>query len=429
LTTTHTSTSFYNNLTVYSSSFYEGALKPVVEGVTWRPTGEKSVVVNVTGRNFFTNTQVKLGDTIYSEDNKNLIIKSEQSIDVITTFDQLASGPSSILGRYGLSVPLFAKNPLDLPEPIRQGFQIERGFKIGPAIDGYRTLEIMLGQRFGNTTAYSAVYQTTKESIDKLTRKLSQLKTDISDKQSELVAKQGDLDRLKIAKKPDINQQNKLQSEIQALESNLKQAQIEEKTTNTALADKKWELTQDSSLGRDALLESQPPIVSVNGTALKMPYAFSDVPADREKLTPGYVKIQTTFQDNLITKGAALIQVSWPFYDPARWTDTLQFADPDDQFKVDRVSADTIVIRRETIDGFVPGTGDDKCWTFVAGATSIPLYTKDCKPKPTPKPANAKPAPKPDAGPPIQNAKNVTSVTLKFFPTPAQSDLLDHVLT
>src|SRR6202012_309762 len=101
---------------------------------------------SVTGRNFFTNTQVRLGDTTYSEDGKTLMIKSDQSFDLITTADQLAVGTPSILGRYGLSVPIVQYNATPGGSTLAEGFRIANP-KIGPSIDGYRTLDLWLVSR------------------------------------------------------------------------------------------------------------------------------------------------------------------------------------------------------------------------------------------------------------------------------------------
>ena len=118
----------------------------MVQTVTWHATGEKSVLVSVTGRNFFTDTQVRLGDTTYSEDAKNLVIKSDESFDLMTTADLLTAGPGSILGRYGLSVPIVQYGSPAGSTTITDGFRIVDP-QIGPSIDGYRTLNFSLVSR------------------------------------------------------------------------------------------------------------------------------------------------------------------------------------------------------------------------------------------------------------------------------------------
>jgi hypothetical protein len=58
----------------------------------WRPTGAKTTTISVKGNNFFTDTQVLLGDTKYSEAAGNMAIKSDQSFELTSTLDQVASG-------------------------------------------------------------------------------------------------------------------------------------------------------------------------------------------------------------------------------------------------------------------------------------------------------------------------------------------------
>ena len=341
----------YSPLMVYSSADYEEELRPVVQTVTWHATGEKSVLVSVTGRNFFTNTQVRLGDTTYSEDNKNLVIKSDESFDLMATADQLTAGPGSILGRYGLSVPIVQYGSPAESTTITDGFRIVDP-QIGPSIDGYRTLSLSLVKRHGEPDQYlkdqrnftGTFYSDYALSLLQLPRSPLQLPRSIS------------------------------------------------------------------ATGASSLL---PPIVSVNGTAIRMPYEIYDVPEDDHARMPAHIAISASFPDSLITKGAASIKVSWPFYNPDHWTDARLFQDADDQFKVDRVSAKTIIVRREGGPGFDP-VDNNKCWTFVAGDTSIQLATFACPyvPKPAPTPVKGKAAPKQDTGPVLQGLRDIASVTV-----------------
>lgn len=336
----YVNSSNYGTLQVHSSATYENELRPVVQTVTWHSTGEKSVLVSVTGRNFFTNTQVQLGDTTYSEARKNLVIKSDESFDLMTTADQLTTGPGSILGRYGLSVPIVQYGSPPGSTTITDGFRIE-GPEIGPAIDGYRALKLSLVRRHGEPDQY-------------------------------------------------FKDQSKL--------------------TGTFYTDYELSPLQLprvlSATGFSSLLS---PIVSVNGTAIRMPYAIYDVPEDPRNKVPAHVAISASFPDSLISKGAALIKVSWPFYNPDHWTDALFFTDPDDQFKVDRVSAKTILIRREGGPGFDP-VGSNTCWKFVAGDTSVQLATLACPY--VAKPVKGTPAAKPDPGPVLQGLRDISSVTV-----------------
>lgn len=362
----YVNTATYHPLKVDSSAEYEEELRPVVQTVTWHATGEKSVLVSVTGRNFFTNTQVRLGDTAYSEDNKNLVIKSDESFDLMTTADQLTTGPGSILGRYGLSVPIVQYDSPAGSTTIRDGFRIVDP-QIGASIDGYRTLSLSLVKRHGGPDQYFK-------------------------DQSNLM----DTDQSKLSK----TDQNKLKATFYS-DYELNPLQLPRSRSRSL-----------SVTGASSLL---PPIISVNGTAIRMPYEIYDVPKDDKARVPmpAHVAISASFPDSLITKGAALIKVSWPFYNPDHWTDALLFTDADDQFKVDRVSVKTIIIRREGGPGFDP-IGNNKCWKFVAGDASVQLATLACPyvPKPTPKPAKGKPTPKPDTGPVLQGLRHIASVTV-----------------
>jgi hypothetical protein len=332
-------------LRIYSSADYEEQLRPVVQTATWHATGEKSVLLSVTGRNFFTDTQVRLGDTTYSEDSKNLVIKSDESFDLMTTVDQLTAGPGSILGRYGLSVPLVQYGSPAGSTTITDGFRIVDP-QIGPAIDGYRTLNFSLMKRHGGPDQY------------------------LKDQSNKLIGSfYGDY--------------------------GLTPLQLPRSLSAT---------------GASSLL---PPIISVNGIAIRMPYEIYEVAKDDQARMPAHVAINASFPDSLITKGAATIKVSWPFYNPDHWTDAVLFSDADDQFKVDRVSAKTIIIRREGGPGFDP-VGNNKCWTFVAGDTSVQVATLACPyvSKPAPNPVKGNPTPKPDTGPVLQGLRDIASVTV-----------------
>ena len=91
---------------VKSTDKYQSNLKPEVKNVKWVPVGPKSALVSITGNNFFTGTQVTMGDKVYESTADGLIIKSTQAIDIKTTLDALASGPGAVIGRYGAAVPL-----------------------------------------------------------------------------------------------------------------------------------------------------------------------------------------------------------------------------------------------------------------------------------------------------------------------------------
>jgi hypothetical protein len=414
----YANTATYHPLKVYSSAEYEEELRPVVQTVTWHTTGEKSALVSVTGRNFFTNTQVRLGDTTYSEDSKNLVIKSDESFDLITTTDQLTAGPGSILGRYGLSVPIVQYGSPAGSTTIKDGFRIVAP-QIGPAIDGYRTLDISLVKRQGGVGQYLA----DQNSIAKFEVQLAARKSDLEKTKSDLKSKEKELRDFVNSRKRSPAQLNTLQGDVATLAKALSDAEKAQAKAQKERDDAQVSFYQNYALTRDELPYSRTatgnsslltPIVSVNGTALRMPNEIYDVAQEnRARVPQAHVEIHASFPDGLITKGAALIQVSWPFYNPDHWTDTNLFRDADDQFKVDRVSTKTIVIRREGGPGFDP-IGKDKCWTFVAGDTSVQLATQDCPyvSKPVPKPVKGKPVPKPDAGPILHGFRYIASVTV-----------------
>jgi hypothetical protein len=366
---------FYPNATTYhaipvrSSAEYEDELGPVVQTVSWHATGEKTVVVSVTGRNFFTNTEARLGDTTYSEANKNLVIQSNQSMELMTTFDQLASGSGSILGRYGLSVPIVQPGKPPGSGTESNGFRMEDP-QIGPVIDGYRTLDISLMKRAGAVGTYLADRSRAAIVANELTKPMDSTKS---------------------------------KQETEELQTYFQKYRL----TRSELLDASG-VPKNSSL--------PPPVVSINGNAIRIPSEIFDIPEDRPSLQPAHVQIHTSFPDSLMNKGAALIQVSWPFYNPEHWTDARLFTDPDDQFKVDRVSADTILIRREGNGGF-DSIGNNPCWKFVGGDSSVLLATAACPrpPKQAPPRGKGKHPSKPDeapVGPVITGLATVASVTV-----------------
>jgi hypothetical protein len=426
----YVNTATYHPLKVYSSAEYESELRPIVTSVAWHSTGEKTVVVSVTGRNYFTNTQVRLGDTIYSEASKNLIIQSEQSFDLITTVDQLAAGPGAILGRYGLSVPLVQGGAPPGIATITDGFRIEEP-QIGPAIDGYRTLDISLMKRNGAVGQYLA----DRDRIVKLEGQLKSLDANCEKATSNLATKENELKTLENSKKRESAQIKTLNDEIVKLRSVASDAQQARDDAQKALENAKESLYKHYALTRSELSDSliatgnsnlPPPIVSVNGTAVRMPEEIYEVAQDNSTLVPAHVEIHASFPDSAMTKGAALIRVSWPFYNPDSWTVAMLFKDADDQFKVDRVSAKTILIRREGGSGFDP-VGDGKCWKFVAGDTAVQLATSACPyvPKPAPTPAKGKAAPTPNTEPAVQGLRDIASVTVGEKETlPSQAVLL-----
>jgi hypothetical protein len=90
-------------------------LRPVVDDVQWRATDDKTAVVRIAGRNFFTGTQVILGSKVYDSPSSGLIFKSDQLLELRTTLGELALGDGAVSGRYGKPVALHPENPQALP--------------------------------------------------------------------------------------------------------------------------------------------------------------------------------------------------------------------------------------------------------------------------------------------------------------------------
>lgn len=125
----------YNNIEVKSTNKYQINLKPEVKSVRWVPTGPKSALITITGNNFFSGTQITMGDKVYASTSDGLIIKSNQAIDITTTLDALGSGPGALIARYGPAVPLVT----EIPGGIKLGIP-----RLGPALSGNHSLEIDL---------------------------------------------------------------------------------------------------------------------------------------------------------------------------------------------------------------------------------------------------------------------------------------------
>jgi hypothetical protein len=130
------------------------------------------------------------------------------------------------------------------------------------------------------------------------------------------------------------------------------------------------------------------PIVSVNGTALKLPY---DVATDS---LFHRVVIQANLPDSALTHGGGVVKVTWPFYRPDRWTATVPLYDPALAFQVTRVSEKSVVISRINGIGFSnapENLPNDRCWKLIAGDVVHTLETSACHP---PKPTQKVPSPR-----------------------------------
>jgi hypothetical protein len=131
----------YPDVTVQPSARYQQDLTPDVNQVSWIPVGPKTAHVTVWGHNFFTGTQIELGDKTYSGSGDGLVLKSSEALDLTTTLEALAAGPGAVIGRYGLGIPLAEKDGNQ-----DKGISIQQS-SIGPSLSGTRRLEVFLKPR------------------------------------------------------------------------------------------------------------------------------------------------------------------------------------------------------------------------------------------------------------------------------------------
>jgi hypothetical protein len=94
----------YPPVTVSSSASYEHDLAPVVDSFHWFTTGANTAVVSFSGRNFFPGTQILVGDKPHSDPASGLLIKSDISMELTASLQDLASGETFISGRYGKGI-------------------------------------------------------------------------------------------------------------------------------------------------------------------------------------------------------------------------------------------------------------------------------------------------------------------------------------
>jgi hypothetical protein len=132
----------YGGIEVRPTGGYQARLKPQVDKAFWMPVGSKSALVSAQGANFFTGTQVVIGDKTYSSVADGLILKSNEAFDLTISLDALASGPGAIIGRYGGAVPLILPNP----GATADGIEIQQVI-IGPSLSGSRSVEVHLRNR------------------------------------------------------------------------------------------------------------------------------------------------------------------------------------------------------------------------------------------------------------------------------------------
>lgn len=91
-------------VTVTSSGSYEHDLAPVIDDFQWVSTGANTAVVSFTGKNFFPGTQIQVGDKTHSDPASGLLIKSDISMELTASLQDLAAGDAFISGRYGKGI-------------------------------------------------------------------------------------------------------------------------------------------------------------------------------------------------------------------------------------------------------------------------------------------------------------------------------------
>lgn len=94
----------------FSTAKYQAKLSPNITKVKWNQLDEKNGVLSIEGENFFTGTNVLIGNTVLDNPTNGLTIKSDQSLQIRTTLDAIASGDVVINGRYGVSQAILAGN-------------------------------------------------------------------------------------------------------------------------------------------------------------------------------------------------------------------------------------------------------------------------------------------------------------------------------
>jgi hypothetical protein len=143
----------YSNITVETTAAYQQDLGPTVSKASWVPTGPKTALVSVVGNNFFSGTQVALGDKSYASVADGLILKSNRAFDLSTTLDSLASGSAAVIGRYGIAIPLRVSD--DKTQTGAHLYKVE----IGPSLSGLHTLILHLAGRDSSVAGQPLKYE------------------------------------------------------------------------------------------------------------------------------------------------------------------------------------------------------------------------------------------------------------------------------
>lgn len=106
---------------VFSTAKYQTGLSPIITDVKWNQLDDKNGVITIEGENFFTGTNVLIGNKVLDSPANGLTIKSDQSIQIRTTIDAVADGDLVINGRYGTSKTI----KIDSKSPNIKGIDID----------------------------------------------------------------------------------------------------------------------------------------------------------------------------------------------------------------------------------------------------------------------------------------------------------------
>ena len=154
-------TAEYGGVDVKSVYRYQRELRPLILKAFWRSIGPKSAAVTIQGENFFAGTQVYLGDKAMSNPMEGLTIKSNETIDIITSLEALASGPGVLSGRYGGALPILIPDPPGTPA---NGVELQRA-DVGASVGGKRRLKLFLSAKDGGNLSMNQLPK--DELIDK----------------------------------------------------------------------------------------------------------------------------------------------------------------------------------------------------------------------------------------------------------------------
>lgn len=288
-------------LDVPPTNIYQERLGPDVRHVWWTPVGTKSALVTAEGQNFFTGTQVALGDKLYATPADGLTIRSIQTMELLAPLDAVASGPATVMGRYGKAIALLEKEP-QVSSPAAEGGEADLAslprveiatVHLGPSLSGSRVLELALKQ----------VDPVRHQSIDLTSAGLP--------KSSPLVTVNG---RTFVPPYEVRDEFREIDNEPQADDCNPK--------------------ADDSEPKADGNKPSPPATVKRKVVTLKLDVA-----------------------DTLIGPvPSAAVRIAWPFRG-AQWTASKRLYDPITEFQIIRLAANAILLKRTREEGFTEGFG------------------------------------------------------------------------